>query len=978
MPRHRTSRRPPAVRAARAGTGLLAVGVLAGVVGALVPGARGLSPVGEARANDVAGAWSPLQDWPLVAIHATLSTEGTLLTFGAEGDIRYAGGSGPKRHDTWDPRIGLHATVDQDAHDYFCSATLIYPSTGRIMIAGGDDFRGGDRGNPLTSFYDAGTGAVTAGPDMDESRWYGTTTTLPSGEILIQGGRYETNADPALTPEIYGNSGWRRLDGARSDEAYGTFGDDLRWWYPRAFVDPFGHVFTISQWTMFTLDPSGDGDLRFHGQLPEGYRGGATSSAVMYAPGKILQVGGGGTTSNGGGNGLRSAAIIDITSGTPVVTPVAPMSYRRHWANATVLPNGQVLVNGGSRINNQLRDVAYPAEIWDPETQAWTTVASEARPRLYHASAVLMADGRVYSGGGGAPGPANELNAQFFTPPYLFDSGGAKRARPTIEFAPEAIAYGARFDLRPGDLANVARVTLVKTGATTHSFNMDQRFLELDHEVRGDLLRVAAPSGPNAATPGYYLLSVIDADGVVSESRIVSLLNRTAPGSVERAPGGGGGGMGTTGGGTTGGGTTGGGTGGGTTGGGTTGGGTTGGGTTGGGAGDGTVFEDAEDGDTLGWTIYDKTPAGAAIANVADAAAGSRVIALSGTGDQNGFLLGGTSAASGGWDSPRTVLSWRMSAPDAFRAFVALDTADGFRYLQYDPGERRELDDPYVKVGLGNVAAGWATYTRDLAADLASVEPGNAILAVHGLLLRGSLRIDDVALSPGGTGGGGGAAGACDVTLDSNRARLASNRWTMFALPCVPPAGRDTVVDVLGDDVGGTYGTDWVVFTYDGVARAYADPGADGRLRPGAGFWMITRGPAATLDLPPGSVRAPDAIGPGGACASGRGCALTPLAATGSTRPTWSMIGNPWPAPTKVAFDDLRFVTSGGACAGAGCTFPAATDEGLAAGPGFFRHDGEGYLPLITSGSQLSAWEGYWAATSAGASGLAPRVAWPR
>ena len=373
-----------------------------------------------------------------------------------------------------------------------------------------------------------------------------------------------------------------------------------------------------------------------------------------------------------------------------------------------------------------------------------------------------MADGRVYSGGGGAPGPNNELNAQFFTPPYLFDSGGARRARPGIDFAPRAIAYGGRFDLRPGTRANVSRVTLVKTGATTHSFNMDQRFLELDYEIRGNLLRVAAPSGPNAATPGYYLLSVIDGDGVVSESRIVTLLNGTAPDSVERAPGGDG--TGTTGGGTT----------------------------TG-----GTVRENAEDGDTRGWSVYDADPAGATVSNVADATIGSRVIALAGAGRGNGFLVGGTGATSGGWnDRANTVLSWRMNASEGFRAYVALDTARGFRYLQYDPGAGRALQGIYAKIGIGQVPATWRTYTRDLAADLASVEPGNAILAVHGLLLRGNLRVDDIAL---GRATGGGpvpnraptAVAGDDLTATRGRAvrldgsassdpdgRIASWRWT--------------------------------------------------------------------------------------------------------------------------------------------------------------------------------------------------------
>ena len=488
----------------------------------------------ETAAASVAGAWSPVQDWPIIAIHAVLAPNGKLLTFGADGDSPNATGTGAKRHDTWDPRIGLHATVAQDAQDYFCSATVIVPDTSTILIGGGDDLLKGARGNAFASFYDPASGRVEAGPDMNAARWYATATTLPDGRVLLQGGRGDTNADAALTPEILDAGTWTDLPGATSFEAYGLVGEERRWWYPRAFVDADGRVFTISHSTMFTLDPANGGDLVFHGDMPDGHRGGASSSAVMYAPGMILQVGGGAESNSIGGPGLASAAIIDITSGVPIVTPVAPMKHARHWANATVLPNGQVLVNGGSGVNNELVDVAHPAEIWDPATRAWRVVAAEARPRLYHSSSVLMPDGRVYSGGGGAPGPVANLDAQFYAPPYLFDSAGAPRARPTIDAAPSALAYGADFELAA--TGDVRRVTLVKTGATTHSFNMDQRFLELDFDTDGNLATVRAPASPNLATPGYYLLSVVDADGVASESRIVSLLNDTAPGDVERLP----------------------------------------------------------------------------------------------------------------------------------------------------------------------------------------------------------------------------------------------------------------------------------------------------------------------------------------------------------------------------------------------------------------------------------------------------------
>ena len=44
------------------------------------------------------------------------------------------------------------------------------------------------------------------------------------------------------------------------------------------------------------------------------------------------------------------------------------------------------------------------AELWDPGTETFTALAPMGAPRTYHSVAVLMLDGRVFSGGGGLCG----------------------------------------------------------------------------------------------------------------------------------------------------------------------------------------------------------------------------------------------------------------------------------------------------------------------------------------------------------------------------------------------------------------------------------------------------------------------------------------------------------------------------------------------------------------------------------------------
>src|SRR4029450_5543605 len=139
----------------------------------------------------------------------------------------------------------------------------------------------------------------------------------------------------------------------------------------------------------FYLNPAGNGTIT---QLPQtnpvGY---STLPTVMFAPGKLLSV------------RARSVILVDVNGPQPAVTPTGNLSRIRKWSNATVLADGKVLVTGGSAVANQLTGVAYTADIWNPATGQWTLGASAVKPRLYHSTALLLQDGTVLTGGGGAP-----------------------------------------------------------------------------------------------------------------------------------------------------------------------------------------------------------------------------------------------------------------------------------------------------------------------------------------------------------------------------------------------------------------------------------------------------------------------------------------------------------------------------------------------------------------------------------------------
>ena len=74
----------------------------------------------------------------------------------------------------------------------------------------------------------------------------------------------------------------------------------------------------------------------------------------MFAPFKVLTVRAG-----------HRAQVIALAS-PPVVTDVPNLNYDRIWGNATLLPDGEILVTGGSGVVDGLTNVAYQAEIFNP------------------------------------------------------------------------------------------------------------------------------------------------------------------------------------------------------------------------------------------------------------------------------------------------------------------------------------------------------------------------------------------------------------------------------------------------------------------------------------------------------------------------------------------------------------------------------------------------------------------------------------
>ena len=123
-----------------------------------------------------------------------------------------------------------------------------------------------------------------------------------------------------------------------------------------------------------------------------------------------------------------------------------------------------------------------------------------------------------------------EPHIEIYSPPYLFKTDGALAKRPVItKVTPTALFYGSKFSVSTPDAASIKSVVLVRAGAVTHAFDMEQRLVGLSFKNVSGVLDVTAPANGNLAPPGYYLLFIVDDAGVPSVAQFIHVSQLTVP-----------------------------------------------------------------------------------------------------------------------------------------------------------------------------------------------------------------------------------------------------------------------------------------------------------------------------------------------------------------------------------------------------------------------------------------------------------------
>lgn len=478
------------------------------------------------------GQWSDLVRLPIIPVAAYIVPEfpesTRMLVFSSWGAANFGGAGGYTQFADYNFKTGAvsQRTVANTHHDMFCPA-ISSLEDGRIIISGGSDAE-------KTSFYDPKTNEFTEGPQMKMARGYQSSTTLSNGRVFTIGGSY-SGGRGGKNGEVFNpaTNEWTMLDDALvgpmlTTDREGIWREDNHAW-----------LYGWKNGTVFQAGPS----KKQHWYSTKG-NGGITEAAVrddadamcginvMYEPGKIFSAGGAQNYDNTAAHKTAHITTIGEPNEPAAVERVADMGFARAFSNAVVLPDGTVLVTGGQPTAHVFTDTdgVLTPELFDPRTKTFAQMAPEAVARNYHSASLLLADGTVWSGGGGLCYVANDkastarcnravdhADGQIFSPPYLFNDDGSLAIRPEIASLSESTAkVGSTITITMTKNEHVSFV-LVRMGSATHSINTDQRRvpLEMVTACRGRYgLRLPADSG--VLIPGYYYLFAVTPRGTPS------------------------------------------------------------------------------------------------------------------------------------------------------------------------------------------------------------------------------------------------------------------------------------------------------------------------------------------------------------------------------------------------------------------------------------------------------------------------------
>jgi hypothetical protein len=527
------------------------------------------------------GSWEAPFEEGVVGVHAALLHSNEVLFWTYEDML----GSGEhadhtELHGEWsllNLSTGKHDIKKKwSERNQFCAGQC-FLGDGRVLVVGGDrDASDNDR---TVRAYNPVTRTWTDLPGLDVGRWYPTVVTAGKLVGLAVGGWEKTEG---VAQGLNPTAQFVHATGEKSIKY--TFDEDLKSLgessYPFVFVLPGKKLLVhLGYKTRLLTLPELFPDLDFNAAkkltakdpTSRTYHLEGTAVLLPLRPtdtppyrARVMLIGGG----NGTGKTPAKATceILDLGVENPEWKFAKSMKNPRVMPDAVLLPDGKVLIVNGSLSGaaDGGMEPVYDAEMYDPVTDTWTTLAPMTVDRLYHATALLLPDAKVLSAGTDRnwnPKGFDYAHTQLevFSPPYLF-----RGSRPEIMLSPNTVSYGEVFEVATNQAEWIKSAALLRNGSCTHSFNSDQRHVELkitevleekdwlisNQIIVRDLLGLTgrigegkivetkipfpqyvsarglalqAPPDAFVAPPGYYMLFLISNTGVPSIAKFIRL-----------------------------------------------------------------------------------------------------------------------------------------------------------------------------------------------------------------------------------------------------------------------------------------------------------------------------------------------------------------------------------------------------------------------------------------------------------------------
>jgi hypothetical protein len=488
---------------------------------------------------------------PDYAIHAALLPTGKVMLWGypvtPTGGPRFNVGNAW----LWDPAAGYGSNAFKqvappNASPIYCSGMSLL-ANGNLFIAGGNLDLDGSKGLNETFTFNPFNETWHRQGYLGHGRWYPGQVVLPDGRVAILGGYTETgSAQNNSELEVWPHRDLAPPDDANRD-AEGlpaeriSSGDRTTALYPHLFLTPAGKVLLAGPGAADSalLDP-GSFTWSDVGGLPGGLDRIGSNAVLVPGGASVLQIGGYDypTYVNLGISRAVSSTASVATDGSGGWTTASSQSVGRAYGNTVLLPDGTMVTigggagrssdaNGGTSWTNGDDPALKAVELYDPSTGTWRVGPSEQRFRTYHSIALLLPDGSVLSAGDdlhedqARPDATWIGSAEIYRPPYFF-----KGARPTIAAAPAAITPARSFAVSTPDEASIDHAVLMAPSATTHGADMTQRHVRLlvTGRAGGQGVTLAVPANSNVVPAGYYMLFLVNAQGVPSVASWVRVL----------------------------------------------------------------------------------------------------------------------------------------------------------------------------------------------------------------------------------------------------------------------------------------------------------------------------------------------------------------------------------------------------------------------------------------------------------------------